>query len=102
VSADGGTQTQWHMVGWRMAGEGPSWTAGLGPAPASKEIIFFIFDSFSNEFKLILIQKQFSELENFEIKYGCEEFEIRNNFTYRNFPKLEIEFKLKIRENSKC
>jgi hypothetical protein len=49
-----------------------------------------------------LIQKQFSELENFEIKYGCEEFEIRNNFTYRNFPKLEIEFKLKIRENSKC
>jgi hypothetical protein len=34
-------------------------------------------------------------LENFEIKYGCEGFEERNNFLHRNFFIFEIDLKLK-------
>jgi hypothetical protein len=42
-----------------------------------------------------------SELEKIELKYGCEEFEIRNNFPYMNFSRIEMEFELKIREPSR-
>jgi hypothetical protein len=37
-------------------------------------------------------------LEKLEIKYGWKKFEIRNNFTYRNFSRFEKEFELKFRE----
>jgi hypothetical protein len=33
------------------------------------------------------------ELKQFEIKYGCEVFEERNNFIHRSFFKLEMDFK---------
>jgi hypothetical protein len=36
--------------------------------------------------------------EKLEIKYGWKELEIRNNFSYRNFSRIEMEFELKIRE----
>jgi hypothetical protein len=39
-------------------------------------------------------------IENFEIKYGCEGFDERNNFFYRNFSRFEMEFELKFREAS--
>jgi hypothetical protein len=38
------------------------------------------------------------EIENFDIKYGCEVFSERNNFLHRNFFRFEIDFELKIRE----
>jgi hypothetical protein len=38
--------------------------------------IFLNFDRAKNDL---------SELKKFEIKYGCEEFEERNNFLHRNF-----------------
>jgi hypothetical protein len=37
-------------------------------------------------------------LQKFQIKNVWEEIEIRNNFSYRNFSRFEIEFELKIRE----
>jgi hypothetical protein len=37
-------------------------------------------------------------LQNFQIKYGFVENEIRNNFLYWNFLKFEIEFELKIKK----
>jgi hypothetical protein len=42
-----------------------------------------------------------SELEKIELKYGCEEFKIRNNFPYKNFSRIEMGFELKIREASR-
>jgi hypothetical protein len=41
-----------------------------------------------------------SELENFQIKYGFEGFEIRNNFPYRNFSRFEKDFELKFEKAS--
>jgi hypothetical protein len=46
-------------------------------------------------------KKDLSELKKFEIKYGCEGFEERNNFIYRNFSRFEMDFKRKFRENSR-
>jgi hypothetical protein len=39
-------------------------------------------------------------LQNFEIKYGWKEFEIRINFPYRNVSRFEMEFELKFKEVS--
>jgi hypothetical protein len=40
-------------------------------------------------------------LKMFRIKYGCERFEVRNNFPYRNFLRFEMDFKRKFREDSR-
>jgi hypothetical protein len=39
-------------------------------------------------------------VENFEIKYGFEGFNERNNFLHRNFFRFEVDFELKFRETS--
>jgi hypothetical protein len=39
-------------------------------------------------------------LEKLEINYGWREFEIKNNFPYRNFSRLEMEFELIIQKTS--
>jgi hypothetical protein len=41
------------------------------------------------------------ELEKLQIKYGCEGFEVRNNFPYRNFLRFEMDFELKNKEDSR-
>jgi hypothetical protein len=46
--------------------------------------------------KLDLVQKVSSRAQKIEIKYGCEGFEIWNNFPYRNFHILEKNFELKL------
>jgi uncharacterized protein YdhG (YjbR/CyaY superfamily) len=38
-------------------------------------------------------KKDFPELENFEIKYGCEGFEERNNLIHRNIFRFKMDFK---------
>jgi hypothetical protein len=48
-----------------------------------------IFQIYSN---LIRSQQDLPELENFEIKYGWKEFEIRNNFPCRNFLRFQMDF----------
>jgi hypothetical protein len=40
-------------------------------------------------------------LENFQINYVFEGFEIRNNFTYRNFLRFRTKFELNIMEDSR-
>jgi hypothetical protein len=40
----------------------------------------------------------YSLLKKLEIKYGWKDIEIRNNFSYRNLSRCEMEFELKIRE----
>jgi hypothetical protein len=39
-------------------------------------------------------------LQKIEIKYGWKVFEIRNNFTYKDFLRFKMNFKLKFREAS--
>jgi hypothetical protein len=38
------------------------------------------------------------KLKQFQIKYGFEGYEIRNNFSYRKVSKFRMEFELKIRD----
>jgi hypothetical protein len=38
------------------------------------------------------------KLKNFEIEYGCQGFDVRNNFSYRNFLIFETGCEPKIRE----
>jgi hypothetical protein len=47
---------------------------------------------------LVLSKKDLLELENFEIKYGCDGFEERKNFLHRKFSRFEMDFELKIWE----
>jgi hypothetical protein len=42
-----------------------------------------------------------TKLRKFEIKYGFEGFDERNNFVYRNFLRFKVNFDLKFRETSK-
>jgi hypothetical protein len=45
--------------------------------------------------KFILSKQDLPCIENFEIKYGCEGLEEKNNFLHMNFSRLEMDFKLK-------
>jgi hypothetical protein len=47
-------------------------------------------------FNLVRIKISLSELKNFEIKYGCELFDKRNNFPYNNLLRFRMDFELKI------
>jgi hypothetical protein len=47
---------------------------------------------------MVLIEGGHTVLQKFQIKHGWKEIEIRNNFPYSNFSRLEIEFELKFRE----
>jgi hypothetical protein len=40
-------------------------------------------------------------MKKFQINYGFEIFEVRNNFAYRNFLRFKTEIELKIREDSR-
>jgi hypothetical protein len=40
------------------------------------------------------------EIKKIGIKYGCEGFDVRNNFPHRNFLGFLMDFELKIREAS--
>jgi hypothetical protein len=58
--------------------------------------------SISNGFKFALnfdrLKRCLSLLQKFQIKYVWKELEIRNNFSYRYFSRLEIELELKFRK----
>jgi hypothetical protein len=48
--------------------------------PKRKRCNFFLFENISNGFELIRLNDGLPLLEKFQIKYGFEGFEIRNNF----------------------
>jgi hypothetical protein len=57
---------------------------------------------YSNEFQTSSngIEKNVgpTKIQKFQTKYRWKEFEIMNNFSYRNFSRFEMEFELKFRE----
>jgi hypothetical protein len=78
----------WNDVAW----------AGCFEPARSNSGVFHLFKNFLNDFELIRFKDGLPVLKIFQIKYGCELFEIRNNFSYMNFSKFRIEFELKIEE----
>jgi hypothetical protein len=59
---------------------------------------FDLFNKISNGIDLIQSKDGLHELENFQIKYGCEGFEEKNNILHQNFFRFEIDLELKIWE----
>jgi hypothetical protein len=84
-----GQPTEWGLA---VRGRGREWQVG----PAVIQIKFEIIQIRSN---LVRIRINLPKLENFEIKYGFEGFDERNNFIPRNFSKFEMDFKLKFKES---
>jgi hypothetical protein len=58
----------------------------------------------SNQFKIVQTltdpKRAFLSSNFFEIKYGFEGFDERNNFLHRNFFRFKMDFELKSREVS--
>jgi hypothetical protein len=50
---------------------------------------------------LFWLKSDFFKLEKFEVNYGCERFEIRNNLPFRNFSRFEMDFELKFKKASR-
>jgi hypothetical protein len=80
---------------------------GLHSAGAWLKLSFKPIQKYSNGSNEIRIPPNFGwfkryllALKKFEIKYGWKAFKIRINFSYRNFSRFKIEFKLKFREFS--
>jgi hypothetical protein len=90
-----GEASQWAspLSGSRLSakegGRGREWQVG----PVAIQIKFKIIQIRSN---LVRIKTSLTELKNFEIKYGCEVFDKRNNFT--NFLRFRMDFELKFWE----
>jgi hypothetical protein len=83
-------------------------TRGLEATVSGRRRIDFCLNSNSKEFKqnsnpinFDRSKKHLFELQKFEIKYGSEGFEERNNFCHRNFFIFKMDFNLKIREASR-
>jgi hypothetical protein len=71
------------------------------PTPAARGLDLNQFELIQVHSNLIQTKTDFPELENFQIKYGAEGFEIGNKFAYMNFFQFLIESELKIREDSR-
>jgi hypothetical protein len=56
------------------------------------------FKRFQTRSNIDRLKNDLPELENFEKKYGYEEFEEGNNFLHMNVLRFGMDFKLKIRE----
>jgi hypothetical protein len=41
------------------------------------------------------------KLKKIQIKYGCEGFEVRNHFPYRNFSRFKRDFESEFKESSR-
>jgi hypothetical protein len=68
-----------------------------GPGPDLNQ-----FKQFQTHSNLIRFKQDLPGLKKkIKIKYGFEGFDIRNNFTYRNFLKSKMYFELKIMESSR-
>jgi hypothetical protein len=101
----GGWWTRAHggdPVGERRGGHAgrPGKERNMGPAQKNS-ICFDLFKNFSNDFELIQLKDGLPLLKKIQIKYGCEGFDVRNNFPYINFLIFETEFELKIGEDSR-
>jgi hypothetical protein len=89
-------------VGERRGGRmgRPGKERNMGPTQKNS-IRFDLFKKNSNNFELIQFKYGLPVLKKFQIKYGCEGFDVRNNFPYINFLIFETKFELKIGKDSR-
>jgi hypothetical protein len=89
----------------KKAGEGEFGLMGrCGPDSvglAQRKVPLLFLQKISNQFELIRFNSGLPEFIKFQINYGCEGFEVRNNFPYRNFLILKNNFGLKFKEFSR-
>jgi hypothetical protein len=83
-----------HLVTSR--GGGGTLTGGASTTVTSGDIEILIrirIQTDSNSFKFYRSRKDLPKLKKFEIKYGCEGIEERNNILHRNFSRFEMDLK---------
>jgi hypothetical protein len=83
-----------HVCGGKALAHGPRRLGGwwaTGPASPMHSDIFYLIQNVQTELILIRSKAGLPLLENFQIKYGFEGFEERNNFPYRNFLIFEVD-----------
>jgi hypothetical protein len=61
----------------------------MGPGQSNSSV-FYLLKIFQTDFNLIQSKDGVLLLGKFQIKYGFEAFEIRNNFLHRNFFRFEL------------
>jgi hypothetical protein len=100
VQSGRGLGGEWWPRGTGKRREGRSGAGGrrVGAAETAHKNsnIFDLFKGIPERSDLIRLKDGFSELKNFQIKYGCDGIKIRNNFPHCNFSKFGLEFELKI------
>jgi hypothetical protein len=73
----------------------PRWARAI--VTGGDNLIYFKFKMIFNQIQIIsnfdCPKKDLHELKKFEIKYGCEGLEERNNFLHRNFFIFGMHFK---------
>jgi hypothetical protein len=90
-------RSQWRRLGGARAAP-PNRATGRVDCSPDDLNYFQKFKPSSNCLKLERLKWCLPHLEKFQIKYGHEGFEVRNNFPYWNVSKFRIEFELKIKE----
>jgi hypothetical protein len=99
----------WHRTGeveggrWLASGASASVAVDCnGPLlwarPATKSSNFLYSSWFSTDLNFYRPIGGLPKLEKFQIKYGFEVFEIKNNFSYKNFSRFEKNVELKFEE----
>jgi hypothetical protein len=90
----GGRKWVVHLVTSR--GGGGTLTGGASATVTSGDIEILIrirIQTDSNSFKFDRSKKDLPKLKKFEINYGCEGIEERNNIIHRNFSRFEMDLK---------
>jgi hypothetical protein len=67
----------------------PAWKEGEWVRPMINSTVS-IYSKFFKRFELIRSKEILAVFQKFQIKFGFEAFEIRNNFHYWNFSKFRI------------
>jgi hypothetical protein len=87
-----GAAGTWPWGRWLMGHSGPA-----GCTWSERDLYIF----FQMKPNLFWLKSDFFKLEKFEVNYGCERFEIRNNLPFRNFSRFKMDFELKFKKASR-
>jgi hypothetical protein len=79
-------------------GGGGCWAVCYGLSPVNSAF-FELNRILSKGLELIQLKMTFQCSNKFQIKYGCEGFQQRNNFLHRNFFIFKMDFELKFGES---
>jgi hypothetical protein len=81
-----------HGARQHKQGSSRALTGGPRPGKEKKKLIQILKMPIQIYANLIHSKSDLSLLQKFEIKYGCEEFDVSNNFPYRNILRFKMNF----------